>query len=153
MRPRYSKAGFSLIEVLIAVLILGVGLVGITQGIAVALASSKDAEFQSAAALFAAGQLEILRADGYVIEGESEGACDGMLANYSWLQNVVETQPDGLFEVTLTIQHTESGEELFELKTLLFDAPIIREDEEEVERRNERRSEERRVGKECRSRW
>ena len=137
MRARSSNAGFSLIEVLIAVLILGIGLVGITHGITTALAASKDAELQSAAALFAAGQLEVLRAEGYVIEGETEGQCDGMLANYSWVQDVTETQPEGLFEVTLTIQHTERGEELFELKTLLFDAPIIRDDEEE-ERRNER---------------
>lgn len=137
MRARPSNTGFSLIEVLIAVLLLSVGLVGITQGITTALAASKDAELQSAAALFAAGQLEVLRADGYVIEGETDGECDGMLANYSWVQNVVETQPEGLFEVTLTIQHTERGEELFELKTLLFDAPVIRDDEEE-ERSNER---------------
>ena len=137
MRARPSNAGFSLIEVLIAVLVLGVGLVGITQGITTALAASKDAELQSAAALFAAGQLEVLRAEGYVIEGETDGECDGMLASYSWVQNVVETQPEGLFEVTVTIQHTERGEELFELKTLLFDPPVVRDDEEE-ERRNER---------------
>ena len=126
-----SRAGFSLIEVTCAILILGIGLVGLTQGLSTALLSSKDAEIQSAAALLAASQIETLRAEGYVIEGESEGEGDGDLAGYTWVQNVVETQPEGLYEVTVTIRNTESGVELFELKTMLFDPPIIREPEEE----------------------
>jgi type IV pilus modification protein PilV len=131
------NAGFSLIEVMCAILILGVGLVGLTQGITTALSSSKDAEIQSAAALLAAGQLETLRSEGFLIAGESEGEGDGALSNYTWLQNVTETQTEGLFEVTVTVQQTESGQEIFELKTMLFDPPIIREPEEE-ENRNPR---------------
>ena len=49
------NAGFSLIEVMCAVLILGIGIAGLTQGITTALASSKEAEVQTAAALLAAG--------------------------------------------------------------------------------------------------
>ena len=125
------EAGFSLIEVMCAILILGIALVSLTQGISTAVASSKDAEVQSAAALLAAGQIEILRAEGYIIEGEMEGEGLGSMANYTWVQNVVETQPEGLFEVTVTVRHTESGQQVFELKTLLFDPPIIRDPEEE----------------------
>lgn len=134
-----SAAGFSLIEVMCAILILGVGLVGLTQGITAALSSSKDAEVQSAAALLAAGQIETLRAEGYLIAGESEGEGEGTLSNFTWLQNVVETQTEGLFEVTIKVQQTASGEEIFELKTMLFDPPIVRETEEEKPNERDRR--------------
>ena len=135
------RAGFSLIEVMCAILILGIGLVGLTHGISTALASSKEAEIQTAAALLAAGQIETLRAEGYVIEGESEGEGDGDLSGYTWTQNVVATQPEGLYEVTVIIRNTETGADLFELKTMLFDPPIIREPEEEQNpnQRNRRR--------------
>lgn len=132
-------AGFSLIEVMCAIVILGIALVALTEGITTAVGSSKDAEVQSAAALLAAGQLEILRAEGYLIEGELEGEGEGTMANYTWLQNVVETQPEGLYEVTVTVRHTESGQQVFELKTLLFDPPIIREPEEEEDPNDRRR--------------
>jgi prepilin-type N-terminal cleavage/methylation domain-containing protein len=126
-----NRGGFSLVEVMCAILILGVGLVGLMQGITAAIVSSKDAEIQSAAVLLAAGQIETLRAEGFVIEGESEGEGEGDLSGYTWVQNVVEKQPEGLYEVTVTIRNTDTGAELFELKTMLFDPPIIREPEEE----------------------
>lgn len=133
-----GNSGFSLVEVLCAILILGVGLVGLTQGVTTAVASSKDAEVQSAAALLAAGQIETLRAEGYLIEGESEGEGEGALSNYTWIQNVTETKTEGLYEVSVKVQKTGSGEELFELKTMLFDPPIVREPEETEEKRNGR---------------
>jgi len=51
-------AGFSLVEVMVAVMILGVALVGLTQGITTALSSTKESELQTAAALIAAGRLK-----------------------------------------------------------------------------------------------
>ena len=67
------NAGFSLVEVMCAILILGISLVGLTQGITAALRSSKESELQTTAALIAAGQIETLRAEGFVIDGETEG--------------------------------------------------------------------------------
>lgn len=134
-----SDAGFSLIEVMCAILILGVGLVGLTQGITTALSSSKDSEVQSAAALLASGQIETLRAEGYLIAGERGGEGEGTLSNYTWIQTITETQPEGLFEVTVKVQKTSSGEEILELKTMLFDPPIIREPEEETRNERDRR--------------
>ena len=46
-----ANAGFSLVEVMIAVLILGIAIVGLTQGFTTALASSKESELQTTAAL------------------------------------------------------------------------------------------------------
>lgn len=132
-------SGFSLIEVLCSILILGIGLVGVTQAISTALSSSKDAEVQSAAALLAAGQIETLRAETYVIEGDTEGEGEGVLSSYTWTQNIVETRTQGLFEVTVAVRKTQTGEQIFELKTMLFDPPVLREEEEEDENPRRRR--------------
>jgi prepilin-type N-terminal cleavage/methylation domain-containing protein len=132
----HRKAGFSLVEVMCAILILGISLVALSQAITTALASSKDAEVQTAASLLAAGQIETLRAEGYIIEGETEGEGTGALSGYTWIQNIVESQPEGLYEVTVTVQKTDSEDEIFELKTMLFDPPIIRQPEEETNPRD-----------------
>ena len=126
-----TESAFSLVEVMCAILILGIGVAGISQGITTALGSNKDAEVQTAAALLAAGQIEELRADGYLIAGESEGEGDGALSGYTWVRNVVDSQPEGLYEVTVTIRKTAANEDVFELKTLLFDPPIVRDPEED----------------------
>src|SRR6476469_3460835 len=110
-----APAGFSLMKVMVAVLILGVSLVGLVHGINTALVSGKEAEQQSQAALLAAAQIELLRADGYYIEGETTGEFDGDLSVYSYRQNVTAVQPEGLYEVTVAIEKTDSGEQIYEL--------------------------------------
>jgi len=52
--PR-KAAGFSLVEVMCAILILGVALAGLTEAISTALSSNKESELQSTAAMIAAG--------------------------------------------------------------------------------------------------
>jgi prepilin-type N-terminal cleavage/methylation domain-containing protein len=138
-----TKAGFSLVEVMVAVVILGVSLVGLVHGINTALVSGKESEVQSQAALLAAAQIESLRADAYYIEGETTGQFDGDLSVYSYRQNVEAREPEGLFEVTVAIEKTDSSEPIYELKTMLFDPPVIREDDEkdkDKERNRRKRS-------------
>ena len=137
MKTTQRQAGFSLIEVMISMLILGVGLVGLVHGINTALGSSKEVEMQSQAALLAAGQIETLRADGFVVEGETEGDFSGELSIYSWKQNVVPTTPEGLFEVTVTIQ--KGDVEIYELKTMLFDPPVIREEDDKEKKERDKK--------------
>ena len=139
-----TTAGFSLIEIMVAVLILGVSLVGLVHGINTALVSGKEAEAQSQSALLAAARIELLRADGYYIEGETTGEFDGDLSVYSYRENVTAVNPEGLYEVSVAIEMTESGEEIYELKTMLFDPPVIYEDEEtekDKERNRKKRNE------------
>lgn len=116
--------GFSLIEVMCAILVFGVSIVGLTRGIATALRSNKESEVQTTAALIAAGQIETLRAEGFLLEGEDEGDFGEMLAQYRWKQSVSSTGIDGLFEVTVFVENAETGTTIYELKTLLFEAPI-----------------------------
>lgn len=123
MRTIPQTAGFSLVEVMCAILILGVGLVGLTQGIAAALRSSKESEVQTAAALIAAGQIETLRADGFVIDGETNGDGEEDLSLYHWKQSVKSTSIDGLHDVEVVVENSKTGKTIYELRTLLFDPP------------------------------
>jgi prepilin-type N-terminal cleavage/methylation domain-containing protein len=119
-----SVAGFSLVEVMCAILILGIGLVGLTHGMTAALRSSKESELQTAAALIAAGQIETLRADGFVIDEETEGDCSDDLSLYRWKQSVTSTSISGLHEVKVVVENSQSGKPIYELHTLLFDPPL-----------------------------
>ena len=92
-----------------AILILVVGLVGLTQGITAALTSSKESEIQTTAALLASGQMETLRAEGFMVEGVTEGEGGEGLALYSWRQTVSPTTTDGLFDVTVAVENSKSG--------------------------------------------
>jgi general secretion pathway protein I len=121
MKLAALNSGFSLVEVLVAILILGVALVGLTQGITVALQSSKQSELQATAALFAAGQIETLRAEGGLQDGEQEGDCGEGLSLYRWKQSITSAGLAGLHEVAVVVEGAKSGKAIFELRTLLFE--------------------------------
>jgi general secretion pathway protein I len=123
MNARQVNAGFSLVEVVCAILILGVALAALVQGITTALASSKESELQTNAALIAAGQIETLRADAYLQDGETDGECQGGLARYRWKQSVTSTSIDGLHEIAVVVENSNSGQAIYELRTLLFEPP------------------------------
>jgi hypothetical protein len=111
-----------------AILIVGVALAGLTEGITTALVSCKESELQATAAHAAAGQIELLRADKILTDGETEGECGDDLPLYHWKQTVGQTDIDGLHEVTVTILQAKSDKEIFELKTMLFDPDYIGQD-------------------------
>ena len=121
MSAKQANAGFSLVEVVCAIFILGVALVALTQGITAALGSSKESELQTSAALIAAGQIETLRAEGYLQDGETEG--DAGLSLYRWKQSVTSTAIAGLHEVAVVVENAKSGQAVYELRTLLFEPP------------------------------
>jgi len=118
-----QNAGFSLVEILCAIIILGIALVGLIQGITTALSSSKESELQTTAALIAAGKIELLRADGYVLDGTTEGEGGEGLSLYRWKRSVTSTSIDGLHEVSVVVENSKTGTAIYELRTLLFDPP------------------------------
>ena len=138
-RTRRAIAGFSLIEIMVAILLLGVTFVGMTRGVTTAMAANKESELQTTAALIAAGQIETLRAEGYVLEGTDEGDFTGALENYRWTMDTTETELDGLFEVVVRVEHVRTEKLLYELRTLLFDPPLLTtEDDDDDEPRTTR---------------
>jgi prepilin-type N-terminal cleavage/methylation domain-containing protein len=134
------RAGFSLIEVMCAILILGIGVAGLAHGITTALGSSKESELQTSAALIAAGRIELLRAEGFLFAGELEGDCGRLLPQYRWRETITGTSLEGLYEVEVAVMHQESGQVIYELRTLLFDPPYLPPAEESDSRRTSDRS-------------
>jgi Tfp pilus assembly protein PilV len=108
---------------MVAILILAIALVGLTQGITTALASSKESELQTTAALFAAGQIELLRAGKDLTDGTDNGDCGAGLPLYRWKETVSPTDIDGLHDVDVVVENSQTGAEIYELKTLLFEIP------------------------------
>lgn len=130
MNHSSHNAAFSLIELMVAMLILGVALVGLTRGITTALGSNKESELQTAAALIAAGQIETLRAEkDALIDGTTQGDCGEDLPLYRWTQTISPAQIDGLHDITVAVQKANSGETIFELTTELFDPDYPSQDE------------------------
>ncbi len=116
-------AGFTLVEVMVAIVILAIALVGLTQGITTALASSKESELQTTAALFAAGQIELLRAGTDLADGTDSGDCGAGLPLFRWKETVSPTDIDRLHDVDVVVENSQTGAEICELKTLLFQIP------------------------------
>jgi general secretion pathway protein I len=121
MKRDAANAGFSLVEVMVAILILGVTLAGLTHGITTALASSKESEQQTTAALFAAGKIETLRAEGDWVNGETDGDCGTGFEAYHWRQTISDAGVDGLHDVDVVIESARDNQQIFELKTELFE--------------------------------
>ena len=143
MNALRRNSGFSLVEVMCAILILGVALAGLTQGVTTALVSSKESELQTTAAPFAAGLIESLRAQDYLSDGATEGDCGEGLSLYHWKQSITSAGIDGLHEVEVVVQNAKSGQPIYELRTLLFQVP---EDTEQGRTRRSKESGSRRKG-------
>ena len=117
------EAAFSLVEVMVAVVILAIAITGLTQGITTALGSSKESELQATAALYASGQIEMLRAQSDWSDGDFQGDCGTTLSLYRWRETISPTDIDGLHEVTVVIELSQTGAPIYELKTMLFQIP------------------------------
>jgi len=137
---RRQNAGFSLVEIMCAIVILGIALVGLTQGITTALSSSKESELQTTAALIAAGKIEMLRADGYVLDGITEGESGEGLSLYRWKRSITSTSIEGLHEVSVVVEDSTNGKAIYELRTLLFDPPSYSNSESSSDRKDSLKS-------------
>jgi prepilin-type N-terminal cleavage/methylation domain-containing protein len=141
VRRRCGERGFSLIEVMCAVLILGVALAGLTMGISTGISSVKDSELQSTAAFLAAGQIEELRADDLVVDGVKEGEFGEAFPLYRWKRTIESGNIPGLHEVAVTVEQSRTGKEVYTLKTMLFDPPLDKATERSKERKKEKAKE------------
>ena len=127
-------AGFSLLEVLCATMILGVGLVGLTEGITLTLKTSKESEVSTIAILLAESHMEEIRVEGYVSEGVDEGDFGADFQAYTWKHEIEADSLDGLYKISVTVFHTGPDEKIvpmYRLETLVFDMPYNADFEDE----------------------
>lgn len=115
---RMHAGGFSLIEALLALVILTVGVLTVVQGYSVCLRGQRDAEEFSVATLLAEKQLDEIRV-GPIPEGPTqEGTFEDMLAEWAfaepdllrmrprWEAEYTLSEVDGLVKIDLTILWT-----------------------------------------------
>lgn len=121
MTASSCQAGFSLIEVVVAILILGIALVGLTEGVTTALGSSKTSERQTTAAMLAAGQIETLRATGSYDDGQTDGDFGDEFSQYRWTQTISTADVAGLHDVEVVVEDSQTGNAIYDLKTSLFE--------------------------------
>ena len=133
------ERGFSLIEILCAVMVLGVALVGLAEGITVSLHMGKEAQRYTTAVLLATGRMETIRAEGDFIAGEETGDFGDDFALYGWSQNISETGLNGLHSVRVEVLLDSTKEQLYKLEALLFQVPILGSGGETTETGTERR--------------
>ena len=124
MNALRRNSGFSLVEVMCAILILGIALAGLTEGVTTALTSSKESELQTTASLLAAAQIETLRAEGSLSDGVTEGACGEGLSLYRYKQTISSAGIDGLHQVVVVVENAKTGQAIYGLQTLLFQPPV-----------------------------
>jgi Tfp pilus assembly protein PilV len=130
---RFPSGGFSLVEAVVATLILGIGLVGMTQAITAALVTSHDAEHYTRAVLLASEQMELILNDAaYIQADEKEGDFEAEFSTYRWKAVIKEAQEDGLYEVAVSVHLAATGERLYELTSLVFAPPIDPSGDEET---------------------
>jgi Tfp pilus assembly protein PilV len=130
-----------------AVLILSIAFVGLTQGVTTALSSGKESELQTTAALIAAGRIETLRAEGFIVDGVTEGEAGEGLALYRWKESITSTTIDGLHDVSVAVENSKTGKTIYELQTLLFDPPLYSSKETSKARKDTEKSRKRGGGR------
>ena len=115
--------GFSLIECLLAITVLGLSVAGVSQAISVSLNGIKDSERLVQATLLASSKVEILRADTFLYPGEESGNFEEPFEDYAYRETIEESEVEGLHDVTVTVIWEPTGHQLYELRTRLFDKP------------------------------
>ncbi len=133
MTQARNEAGFSLVEVLVATVILGVGLVGVTQGFTASLSASKATEHQTKAVMLADSHLEELMMSPWLEAGERTGESD-VYPTLRWRETIKETKSDGLYEIELVVERKADGDPVYRLTTLRFVMPLDTGETEEDRR-------------------
>lgn len=111
---RNTQAGFTLLEVMIAVLILGIGLLGLAHLQITSLKHNQSAEFRSYASVMAADMLDRMRANRFAaqngnyaidIDADPPNSTDTIAdADISqWLQQIAAVLPQGDGEISCDV--------------------------------------------------
>lgn len=102
---RRPRTGFTLIEMIVATLVLAIGIVGAASAFSAATKASALAADTQTASLLAQQQLEQTetQAAGQLTGGDTEGDFGADYPGYHWKQSITSTDYTYLFQVSVTV--------------------------------------------------
>lgn len=106
-RGRRGKAGFSLLEVLLALAIFTIAIVGIIESVGTQIRAERFAEDHTRAVLLAQNLLEEVRLSGEFEEERRDGQFEDADKAFAWQCEIRESERSGLYNVTATISWTD----------------------------------------------
>lgn len=129
-RPAAGRhRGFTVIEMIVAMLLLGIGVTGAVMAISGTSGSSAVSRDLTVLSLLAQRRLAEAEAEaaylGQWTEGVDEGDFGEDYPDYRWEQEVAATDTTDLLQITVVVHHTEgNSERTFELTTQRLAPPI-----------------------------
>ena len=113
-RPAGGRGGFTLIEVMVAMAILGLGLTAVLEVISTGTALGHDVHRTTEALVLARWKVGQLQIEGFPPLGEREGSFDEPFDGYQWRTEALPTAEENLREVRLRIARREglSGKDI-----------------------------------------
>lgn len=126
------RGGFTLVEVLAALVIFGVAIVGIIQGIDSAIAYQSDLGMRQRAAMLASNVLEEIKYGNDVAEGEDQGQFENEDAVYTWRTAIEKTDLPGLMKVTAVVAWgPQDNLKEYSISALMYDQAAAEEEQGE----------------------
>ena len=99
------RRGMTLLEVLVAGIVLAVGVVGSLEAIARCAANSREVRDRSRALMFARSKLEEILKEPVVQVGNEQGQGDETSTEYDWQVDIEPSSNDSLVMVTVLVKN------------------------------------------------
>ena len=116
------RRGFTLIEILLALIIFSAVIVAIIEGITLQLRAQQVAEDTSRAVMLAESIMDQIRYEEFLSETEESGEFENANAGFSWEYQVAQADVENLWEVTVTVSWSDGAAERdHTLQTLMAD--------------------------------
>lgn len=105
MRSRRAgrRRGFTLLEVIVSLAVMGVGLVAVLEAFSAGLRLSLQDEFLTTATFLAAGKMEEVIKETYITPGTDEGDFGDEFPDFTWTVEITDSQIEELELVTVVV--------------------------------------------------
>ncbi|HAZ64590.1 MAG TPA: type II secretion system protein GspI, partial [Armatimonadetes bacterium] len=103
MRRARGRLGFTLLEVLVALAVLGIGLTGVLQLVAQSQRQAADDRARASALRLAESRLNEVVLDPELTTGEEQGQFEGEDQAYRWHSIIEPTETEGLLRVRMVV--------------------------------------------------
>ncbi len=104
-----GRNGVTLTEVLVAMVVLGVGLVSVLRALSTCMRTASIIGGESVAEEAAASMLAEIRENPQLLLSGDSGVLEGRRSDFQWQREILETGEPGVLAVRVTIRWTSQG--------------------------------------------